>query len=565
MNNKSAPHANIPSSFFLIAFSLALFFFFWGLGSYPLLNNNEGLYAEIAREMQSAYTLKDFVIPHLNGVPYIEKPPLLYWLTSISFDFFGQSEFAARFFPALTGLTTSCAVYYFLMRLKREDIALPAFLVMISSLGYIIFSRMVYFEGLVTCFFSLSLLFFYLWYHEDRVSFLRLAYMCVGLSSLSKGLIGPILLFLTVGTFFIWERTPAKKFEAFFDIPGILIFLGFFLPWPLIAAQHDPNFLWFYFVNEHILRFLNLREPHDYYNGPFYYYLFRIFLYIFPWSAFAFLFCAKSKHKLILSSFHKFLLCWFLVPLVFFSLSRAKANYYMIISIVPMVLLLVLKAQSLFEEGRLTLPLIAVSFSWASVGLLLLSPLYFNVPFSFQPITTLFFFIALCVWGISVLNNATPSPLFLWGGGVFSSMIALLLSLEVAKNLTLNPNISARDLITLIREHGGRDVALYKHFEELSALPFYLKKPVMMIDSVSADLDYGSKTLDASKYFLTSEADLPPTTFLIVPNKALESFKQTPLYLKLDKVFEVKEIRVFRKLPPTPVLAQEKPSHKDSE
>ena len=72
-------------------------FFYGGLGSYALLNNNEGLYAQIAWEMLES---GNWVIPHLNGVPYIEKPPLLYWLVAGSFKLFGKNEWAARFVPA---------------------------------------------------------------------------------------------------------------------------------------------------------------------------------------------------------------------------------------------------------------------------------------------------------------------------------------------------------------------------------------------------------------------------------------------------------------------------------
>src|ERR1039457_1241108 len=63
----------------------ALGFVLGGLGSFGILDNNEGLYAEIAREMLASHDWRQWVIPHLNGLPYMEKPPLLYWLTALSF------------------------------------------------------------------------------------------------------------------------------------------------------------------------------------------------------------------------------------------------------------------------------------------------------------------------------------------------------------------------------------------------------------------------------------------------------------------------------------------------
>ncbi len=93
-------------------FSLALFvavFWFATLSSRPLFNPDEGRYAEIPREMLSG---GDWVIPHLNGVAYVEKPPLQYWATALSLRLFGQNEFAARFYTALCALGTVIVVWW---------------------------------------------------------------------------------------------------------------------------------------------------------------------------------------------------------------------------------------------------------------------------------------------------------------------------------------------------------------------------------------------------------------------------------------------------------------------
>ena len=70
----------------------ALGFVLTALGGYGILDNNEGLYAEIPREMLASHDWRHWVIPHLNGLPYMEKPPLLYWLTALSFSLFGITE-----------------------------------------------------------------------------------------------------------------------------------------------------------------------------------------------------------------------------------------------------------------------------------------------------------------------------------------------------------------------------------------------------------------------------------------------------------------------------------------
>ncbi len=88
-SSRSAPSFLIPLWLVWVA---ALGSVLLGLGSYGLLNNNEGLYAEIPREMIASHDWRLWVIPHLNGLPYMEKPPLLYWLTALSFLLFGQTE-----------------------------------------------------------------------------------------------------------------------------------------------------------------------------------------------------------------------------------------------------------------------------------------------------------------------------------------------------------------------------------------------------------------------------------------------------------------------------------------
>ncbi|HEV2523722.1 MAG TPA: glycosyltransferase family 39 protein, partial [Gammaproteobacteria bacterium] len=82
---------------------------FYGIGSYSILDMNEGLYAEVAREMLAN---NHWIIPHLNGVSYLEKPPMLYWLIALSYKFFGINAFGARFIPSLATALTALSFYW---------------------------------------------------------------------------------------------------------------------------------------------------------------------------------------------------------------------------------------------------------------------------------------------------------------------------------------------------------------------------------------------------------------------------------------------------------------------
>jgi hypothetical protein len=135
-----------PFAFILV---IAAGYFFIGLDSYGLLNNNEGLYATIAREMREHAS---FVVPHLNGIPFLEKPPLLYWLTDVSYAVFGESGFASRIAPASAGVMTCLAIALFCIWAGAARAGLLASVILSSSIGYVLITRTLIFDGL--CHFS---------------------------------------------------------------------------------------------------------------------------------------------------------------------------------------------------------------------------------------------------------------------------------------------------------------------------------------------------------------------------------------------------------------------------
>lgn len=96
--------AQLPVIPLWLVWIAAIYFVGYRLGAYPVLNNNEGLYSEIPREMLLASSWKDWVIPHLNGLAYMEKPPLLYWLTAFFFAIFGEQDWVVRLVPVFSAL-----------------------------------------------------------------------------------------------------------------------------------------------------------------------------------------------------------------------------------------------------------------------------------------------------------------------------------------------------------------------------------------------------------------------------------------------------------------------------
>ncbi|MCP4923573.1 MAG: phospholipid carrier-dependent glycosyltransferase [bacterium] len=251
----------------LFAVGIALFY---GLGSYGLLNNNEGLYAEVAREMLAS---GDWIIPHLNGVPYIEKPPLLYWLLACSFSLFGVSEFSARLVTTSAGFGLLWVLWSFARTTLDRDTANRSCLMLGTSLGFIVFARMVYFDVLFALFLTLALTLAYRWYVLEKRTLLWGAYATLGLGILTKGFVALACVGIVGGLFFILDRPGWAKIRCCFSLRGILVLLVLTVPWHIAASFQHEGFAWWYFINEHVLRFVGLREPKDYYSGTWYYYL----------------------------------------------------------------------------------------------------------------------------------------------------------------------------------------------------------------------------------------------------------------------------------------------------
>lgn len=440
--------------FCLLACLLIYFVFYFHLGSYPLSNNNEGLYAEVAREMLEQ---NKWIIPQLNYVPYIEKPPLLYWFIAFSFKVFGVNEFAARFIPATSVVLTVFSFFLFLNHLQLRKEANLFFLVAITSVGLIGVAHTIIFDSLLMFFFTASLLSFFLWWKLEKRSYLFLFYIFLAFALLTKGFVSIVLVGAIVFFFLLWEKTFLLKIKAFLDPFAILLFLMLVCPWHILASIYEDGFAWFYFINEHILRFLDLRVPKDYYTGPIYYHLIRVFVMIFPW----FFFLPYKKSHMRFDAMTKFFMLCFFVPFVFFSLSKAKANYFMIIAVPFLLTFIAMRLLLLCERSM---------FKKISVA-------------------------------------------------VFAFVLSAVLVSKVFFIDRLEKH-SHKNLINSLPED-AKLVALYD-YESFSSVLFYYGKRMPIIQYQSFDLLYGSQKKDSKDWFFETMIDLDSfgvKTFFVISKK----------------------------------------------
>ena len=175
---------------------LCCLLFFFRLGVPGLTDPDEGRYAEIAREM---LVLKDYLTPHLNFLPYLEKPPLVYWLTAISLTLGGLNEWAARAIPALSAVGGVLAVYWLAAKLWGSRTAFLAGMVTATSSGYFLLARILTLDMSLTCFMTWGIGLAYLAVRNQARHYLPWAYLALGLAVLTKGPVGvvlPALIFL---------------------------------------------------------------------------------------------------------------------------------------------------------------------------------------------------------------------------------------------------------------------------------------------------------------------------------------------------------------------------------
>jgi len=487
-----------------LSWFIILFACFYGIGSYPLFDDNEGLYASVARNMLSS---GQFIVPHLNGVPYLEKPPMLYWLMAGSMSIFGINEWAVRLIPALMFFATAAMMQRFLTRhTKSETAGFAAAIMMVTSLPLLAMGRMILCDMTMTCFLSAALMQFYDWYTSARKNHLLAFWAFLALAVLSKGFVAVILAGGSIGVFLLWQRATFNEARKIVSLPGILLFFIITAPWHIAAALQEPGFAWFYFINEHLYRFLNIREPHDYYTGPLWYYLPRVLGYLVPWAFCVWLFAAKDAAASTHVAAKRLLWSWLCFSLLFFSVSGGKANYYMIAGAPALIMLLAMQLENhIARNTRLArfvtcagfiLILILFGFSRffcnSNSGEFYAGCQGASWPAIANSLLYVFIAMILC-WRI-------PAR---WLPPLLGGSILLLLPLLISGVNLANGYVSQKKAADYLSSLTQGDVAIYQEFEELSSLAFYLEKPLIIIDSISNDLLYGQRQPASKPYFMT--------------------------------------------------------------
>jgi 4-amino-4-deoxy-L-arabinose transferase-like glycosyltransferase len=337
----------------LLAMQLALvlgvcyFFFFFGLGAFGLTGADEPRYAQIAREMLGRH---DWIVPTLNGSPWLEKPALLFWKMMNSYSIFGVSDWAARI-PAAVHATAVVVGIFFFMRRFRFASELDAAMIAASSAGMIGFGRGASTDMLVSAPFALAMMCWWTWHQTPKKLWLLLFYGLLGIGALAKGPVAPALAVLVVGGYAVLRRD-GKIFLRTLSVTGFLLFAAIVLPWYLAVQHKVPQFFRVFFIEHNLERFGTNLYQH---SQPFWYYIPVFLLAALPWTFFALPALIEAGRQAfnrwranqespiidadVDDGLPSFLFIWIVVPIVFFSISRAKLPGYILPAIPAAALL----------------------------------------------------------------------------------------------------------------------------------------------------------------------------------------------------------------------------------
>jgi 4-amino-4-deoxy-L-arabinose transferase-like glycosyltransferase len=512
-----------------------------------LMDDVDAVQASIAREMVVSH---DWVTPHIDGIAFLEKAPFVYWVMALSLKVFGVHDWAARL-PSLLSVIALCwltAAYGFWAFKNRAGFY--AGLCMATCIGLFLFTRLILPDVMLT--FSITLAFwsFQRALDDDEQNPRLWAFLLaasLGLGLVIKSMIGvaiPVgggIAYLFATRQFFLRRTWRRLRLA----SGIVIILLIAAPWHVLAAIRNPplwawtlhsgpgqyhGFLWFYFINEQVLRFLNLRYPRDYDTVPRATFWLYHLVWLFPWSVYLpALFKLRYRPAAPddrAGQTHLLALCWAGFVLIFFTFSTTQEYYSM--PCYPAFALLLGSAMAAggvwIKRGTRTLSVIAACCAAAIIAILFLdrrvptpgdivsaltsNPQAYRESLGHLQDLTLASFaylrVPLVVAGAAFLIGALGT-LFASGRRAFlAAALMMILFFHAARiaMMSFDPLLSSHALAEAFLRSPKGTLITQGHFYDFSSVFFYTQRTGLLSTNRRVNLEYGSYAPGAVKAFI---------------------------------------------------------------
>ncbi len=480
---------------------LLLGFYLAALGTVPLFEPDEGRYAEIPREMLAT---GDFVTPHLDGVVYLEKPPLFYWLTAASEDVLGVTELGARFWSAALAVLGVLFVAWATRRVLGPGAGLAAGAVLATSPLYLVMGHTSSTDMTLSFFLTATLLCAFFAVEADAPGearwWWRGVFAGAALALLTKGLVAVALPGGIILVYLAWTRR-LKELARVPWVSGVLLFLAIGLPWHLLASAANPDFFDFYIVREHFLRFLT---PEAERPGPIWYFLPILLVGLAPWTALAFAALPRFRRSDLRRPhtpehrFLAFMALWAVLITAFFSVSHSKLPSYVLPVVAPLAVLAAAGLDDLLEGRRrvtlldrlltgavaLLTAALGAGFVWAALGRL---PKALNID-RLTPSLAVTGAIALlaALLAAGAWFAGRPRP----GGPLLSAAAVGLTASILVSAGPLGQARSTREIATFLRGHGQAEATIFSYRTYTQTLPVYLQRLIGVVAS-TGELSFG--------------------------------------------------------------------------
>ncbi|MDP1573472.1 MAG: glycosyltransferase family 39 protein [Coxiellaceae bacterium] len=477
--------------------------FFIYLGIPALSPPDEPRYAEIPREMLAQH---QFIIPHLNGLMYFEKPPLAYWIVAGFMKVFGLSEWAIRASVAVMGMLGCLATYAITRRLFNRRAGILSALILSSSLLYFVLSHMNTTDMSLTFCLTLSLYSFLITLQSEKpaTKWLYSGYFFSGLAMMTKGLIGiafpAMILFIWIAFTKNWRLIKNMRI-----ISGFLIILAVNVPWLLLVQQRVPDFLHFYFIEQQILRYATPIAGRP--MSP-WIYLGTVLLATFPWVVFlpqALKYTLTQKNTCAIRKTTLFLLIWPIFIAVFFAFSHSILIPYLLPITPPLAIILGRYIDHMFNLSEKNNALVVALRIFAVLTMLLGAGFFIFHHFSKMPTPLLialtasaFFFTGFLVL-ITQKLGSLKQTIIVFLIGAYLLLVLGWLSACMMNKRSIKP--LAITINALIKHHPKAEIVNYGFY--LQDLPYYTRSIVTVVGNMKKndfnELTYGIMHNKASK------------------------------------------------------------------
>jgi hypothetical protein len=508
------------------------------------MDDVDAVQAQIARNM---LTSGDWVTARLDGVVYLEKAPLIYWAMAVGYAIFGVHDWVARIPVALSAMALCLLTAAFGAWAFGKRAGLYAGLCMATCIGLFLFTRVLIPDVMLTLTVALGLWAFLRALDEEEPHPRFWAFVLaanLGLGLLLKSLIG-VLFPLAAGVIYLWithQLFSANTWRKLRPFSGLLIILLIAAPWHMLATLRNPpyfaftlhsgagqyhGFLWFFFINEQLLRFLNLRYPRDYNTVPRLYFWLLHLVWLFPWSVYLPAIAKLSFKPVDRAGRTRLLaLCLTGFVLIFFTFSTTQEYYSM--PCYPALALLLGSAMAMggdwIRRGTRSLAVIAAGAGLITLALFFLTR---NLPapgdisqalsqhpgayklslghmqdltlasFAYLRTPLLVAAIAFCAGALAIWKFASQRAFL-----AAALMMVLFFHAARMAMAVFDPFMSSRPLAEALLKSPDGTLIIDHHYYTFSSIFFYMNRTALLRNGRFFNLEYGAYAPDAPDVFI---------------------------------------------------------------